>query len=124
MTKYTIPLRQTMFGSGKNHNFKRLKLRPIGWTKEEPEASEAPEKWGQAEGTYGKDYRIVDGEGKTVARVPWTRGDAGPLLAAAPELLSVLTEFLCDQETLNEPFRNEAICEKARAAIAKAKGKT
>jgi len=42
------------------------------------------------------------------------------LLAAAPELLDALEELLTDIETLKPPFRNEAICERARAAIAKA----
>lgn len=36
------------------------------------------------------------------------------------ELADVLEAFLCDQEPLNEPFRNEAICERARAVLAKA----
>lgn len=43
-------------------------------------------------------------------------------MASAPDLLSVVTEFLNDQETLKPPFRNEAICEKARAALAKVRG--
>ncbi len=38
---------------------------------------------------------------------------------AAPSMVSLITEFLCDQETLEEPFRNEAICEKARALLTK-----
>jgi hypothetical protein len=33
------------------------------------------------------------------------------------ELLAVLKEMLADAETMNEPYRNEAICERARAAI-------
>jgi hypothetical protein len=41
---------------------------------------------------------------------------------AAPDLLEALEEMLCDAETMNPPYRNEAICERARAAIAKAKG--
>lgn len=39
------------------------------------------------------------------------------------ELLETLQEMLADQETLNSPYRNEAICEKARLAIAKATSK-
>jgi hypothetical protein len=38
------------------------------------------------------------------------------------ELLAALEEMLADQETLKEPARNESACEKARAAIAKARG--
>ena len=32
-------------------------------------------------------------------------------------LEEMLTELLCDQETLKEPYRNEALCEKARAVL-------
>lgn len=32
-------------------------------------------------------------------------------------LASVVTEFLNDQETMNAPYRNEAICEKAREVL-------
>jgi hypothetical protein len=45
------------------------------------------------------------------------------LIAAAPDLLAALQEVLCDLDTLREPYRNEAICERVRAAIAKATGK-
>jgi len=56
--------------------------------------------------------------------VPLDEQDANArLIAAAPELLAALDELLGDVELLNEPYRNEAICERARAAIAKAKGK-
>ncbi len=44
------------------------------------------------------------------------------LADAAPELLAALAEMLADADTMNEPYRNEAICERARAAIAKATG--
>ena len=42
------------------------------------------------------------------------------LIAAAPQLLAVLQEMLQDAETMKEPYRNEAICERARAVIAEA----
>jgi hypothetical protein len=45
------------------------------------------------------------------------------LIAAAPDLLAALQEVLCDLDTLREPYRNEAICERVRAAIDKATGK-
>ena len=35
------------------------------------------------------------------------------------EALSVLREFLADAETMKETYRNEALCERARAVIAK-----
>lgn len=41
-----------------------------------------------------------------------------PLVAAAPAMLAALQEILADQETMCEPYRNEAICERIRAAIA------
>ena len=72
------------------------------------------------EGTADKlASRIV----KQVARYakPYTDACAG--IAApettVPDLASLVEEFLCDQETLKVPVRNEAICEKARAALAK-----
>jgi hypothetical protein len=39
-----------------------------------------------------------------------------------PELLEALEAMVADADTMNEPYRNEALCETARAAIAKAKG--
>lgn len=42
------------------------------------------------------------------------------LLNAAPDLLDLAIEMLADQETLKPPFRNEAICERARAVIDRA----
>jgi hypothetical protein len=36
-------------------------------------------------------------------------------------LLSLLTEFLNDQEGMREPYRNEALCEKARALLGEVK---
>jgi hypothetical protein len=44
------------------------------------------------------------------------------LTAAAPAMLAALQEILADQETMHEPYRNEAICERIRAAIAAATG--
>jgi hypothetical protein len=41
---------------------------------------------------------------------------------AAPEIFDALAEMLADADTLREPYRNEAVCERARAAIAKATG--
>lgn len=34
------------------------------------------------------------------------------------ELVAVVSALLCDQETLKPPWRNEALCEKARAILA------
>ena len=48
--------------------------------------------------------------------------NAKMLRDAAPDLLAALEEMLGDVDTMNEPYRNEAICERARVAIAKAKG--
>jgi len=62
--------------------------------------------------------------GETVCRLvghPFTTANAR-LIAAAPDLLDALAEMLADADTLQEPYRNEAICERARAAIAKATG--
>jgi hypothetical protein len=57
--------------------------------------------------------------------VHWAEAEANKnLLCSAPDLLEALEEMLCDAETMNPPYRNEAICERARAAIAKAKGET
>ena len=39
------------------------------------------------------------------------------LLAAAPALAEALRDMLADQETMNEPYRNECLCENARAAL-------
>ena len=44
------------------------------------------------------------------------------MIAAAPDLLAALEELLCDVDLMNEPYRNEAICGRARAAITKATG--
>ena len=49
--------------------------------------------------------------------------DGAPrLIAEAPAMLEALREFLCDQETMHEPYRNEAICERARAILARIDG--
>lgn len=45
------------------------------------------------------------------------------LIAAAPEMLSLLTEFLCDQETLCEPYSNKSLCEKAVELLARIEGR-
>jgi hypothetical protein len=71
-------------------------------------------------GTYQP--AIVAYDDSVVANCPQNNGchEANArLIAAAPDLLDVLMEFLTDQETMNPPYRNEAICERARAAIAK-----
>ena len=44
------------------------------------------------------------------------------LIAAAPELLAALEDLLNEYQGFREPYRNEAMCEHARAAIAKATG--
>ena len=44
--------------------------------------------WKQDEGTFGKDFKIVDASQRTVARIPWIRGDLGPVVAAAPKTLA------------------------------------
>ena len=44
------------------------------------------------------------------------------LMVAAPDLLSVVTEFLWDQESLTTPYRNEASGDNARAVLAKVRG--
>jgi hypothetical protein len=38
------------------------------------------------------------------------------------KMQSLLTEFLNDQEGMREPYRNEALCEKARALLAEVEG--
>ena len=63
------------------------------------------------EDASGWDIATVHGENAAANAV---------LIAAAPKLLAVLEEMLQDAETLKEPYRNEAICEKARAVIAEA----
>ena len=40
------------------------------------------------------------------------------LIAQRDALAEALREMLSDAETMNEPYRNEAICERARAALA------
>jgi hypothetical protein len=54
------------------------------------------------------------------------RKTSKPAKKAAPtadqELIDLVTEFLNDQELLKAPFRNEAICERARAVLARIKG--
>ena len=39
------------------------------------------------------------------------------LRAENARLREALEEMLTDAETMNEPYRNEAICERARAAL-------
>ena len=41
------------------------------------------------------------------------------LVSQRDALAEALREMLSDAETMNEPYRNEAICERARAALAK-----
>ena len=50
------------------------------------------------------------------------RANAAYIVAACnayPELVAALRETLTDQETMREPYRNEAICERARALLAR-----
>lgn len=61
-------------------------------------------------------------EGESHVIASNVKPDVASLIAAAPDLLAALDELLADLDTLNEPYRNEAICERARAAITKAKG--
>ena len=41
------------------------------------------------------------------------------LLRERDELRAMVEEFLVDAETMNEPYRNEAICERARTLLAR-----
>ena len=43
------------------------------------------------------------------------------LMAEREELVAALAEFLNDQDTMREPYRNEAICERARALLQRIK---
>lgn len=61
---------------------------------------------------------VRDSDGDIVA-AGLTSEDAA-LFATAPQILAVLQEMLQDAETMKEPYRNEAICERARAVIAEA----
>ncbi len=60
------------------------------------------------------------GENFSIINPSQTLGANARLIAAAPELLATLEAMLADADTMNEPYRNEALCETARAAIAKA----
>ena len=70
--------------------------------------------------TDGHDVAALIPNGKNAER--WEAN--ARLIAAAPDLLAALDEMLGDAETMNAPYRNDAICERARAAIAKATGET
>ena len=72
---------------------------------------------------------VIHRNGSLIAKIPNViypnsvdREANARLIAAAPELLEALQEALNDAETMQEPYRNEAICERMRAAIAKAEG--
>lgn len=70
---------------------------------------------------YAPQYGIYanDASGWDIATVHGENAASNAvLIAAAPQLLAVLEEMLQDAETLKEPYRNEAICERARAVIA------
>ena len=51
-----------------------------------------PGPWLTAEGSYGNYVAVVDGNGKTIARIPWGGNDGrnAQLIAAAPELLEAI----------------------------------
>lgn len=63
----------------------------------------------------GQGLVISEATGETVA-VTYNAQDA-PLVAQVPELVDLVREFLCDQETLRAPIRNEALCDKARSLL-------
>jgi hypothetical protein len=49
---------------------------------------------------------------------PWlTDGDFGCSPSDVPAAMGLVIDFLCDQELLKEPVRNEALCEKARKLL-------
>jgi len=85
------------------------------------ETKHTPGPWIESKiGNHYEEYLIYSEEtGKNVAINVDGLANAR-LIAAAPDMLEALKEFLADQETMNEPYRNEAICERARAAIKKA----
>ena len=77
---------------------------------------------GNLHGESGK-VVIVDANQTSLAKLKDLSGVSyanARLIAAAPELLEALKEALADAETMNEPYRNEAIYERMHAAIAKA----
>lgn len=63
---------------------------------------------------------LIRSPGGPIYSLRGSRIEHCPLHAAAEDLADIVEEFLTDQETMNEPYRNEAICEGARAALKKA----
>jgi len=90
------------------------------WTRAKAQASH----WGNLICEGPEIIATVNGTGYPTG-IGWspTSEQRARLIAAAPDLLAALQEVLCDLDTLREPYRNEAICERVRAAIAKATGK-
>jgi len=89
-----------------------------------------PGPWVANEGSYGNYISITAPGGRQIAKVNWNTeaqnlkgifddGDNARLIAAAPELLEALRDFvdLTEGDRVFDPTR-----EKARAAIAKATG--
>lgn len=96
------------------------------WKVEAANAEEAAEVYGER-GECLYDEVLGEEEGRTVDTVHPEAALASffarqILTAEAPAMLSALREFLCDQETMQEPYRNEAICERARAILARIDG--
>ncbi len=96
-------------------------------------SAHTPGPWELDEGDDGDNFTIrADGEFVTrLTKSRYTDDRRDPeayanaaLIAAAPELLAALREFLADHETMVQSFRNEAICEAGRAAIARAEGRS
>lgn len=75
------------------------------------------EKWlVETTGLREGDIRAEDGTWLFQALAGATPARAA-LASQAPALADLLKEFLIDQECLQPPFRNEALCEKATALL-------
>ena len=89
-------------------------------------ATHTPAPW--AVGSNGASIKIVDSDGKAIAMVTPRRDRwNGDLIAAAPELLSALTDLLDQLDGIGIPDWHGAeglSLEQAHAAIAKAEGRS